>query len=312
MPLRRVVSGAVALIGTVATANEFLERRVKPLGPPLERELGSYRWRGMDITYTEGGDPADDDVLLVHSVHTAGSSREFRRIFEELAEDHHVLAPDLPGFGCSDRPPLLYSAALYESFLRDFVRDVTDRPTCVATSLSGAYALVAAEQASISNLVLIAPTTTTSSLGSRVGGGLLRVPLIGTATYNMLAAKPTLRYFLGREGVYDPSTIAADDLEYFWQAAHQPGGRYAPASLVRGDLDSAVHLDDALANLDVNTTLVWGRESAIPSLHAGRRLAEQAGVKLVVIDRTRSLPHYEQPGAFLEVLADELVVPGDR
>ncbi|PSP32805.1 hypothetical protein BRC63_11075 [Halobacteriales archaeon QH_10_70_21] len=32
---------------------------------------------------------------------------------ERLAETYHVVAPDLPGFGHSDRPPLLYSGSLY-------------------------------------------------------------------------------------------------------------------------------------------------------------------------------------------------------
>ncbi|MCK2238835.1 MULTISPECIES: alpha/beta fold hydrolase [unclassified Crossiella] len=57
---------------------------------------------GLRIFYREAG-PADaPTLLLLHGFPT--SSHQFRRLFESLGTDYHLIAPDLPGFGHSDTP----------------------------------------------------------------------------------------------------------------------------------------------------------------------------------------------------------------
>ena len=57
---------------------------------------------GVKIFYREAGDPQKPAVLLLHGFPT--SSHMFRNLIPQLADDFHVLAPDLPGFGFSDAP----------------------------------------------------------------------------------------------------------------------------------------------------------------------------------------------------------------
>jgi pimeloyl-ACP methyl ester carboxylesterase len=57
---------------------------------------------GFKIFYREAGDPQKPAVLLLHGFPT--SSHMFRNLIPQLADDFHVLAPDLPGFGFSDAP----------------------------------------------------------------------------------------------------------------------------------------------------------------------------------------------------------------
>jgi pimeloyl-ACP methyl ester carboxylesterase len=54
------------------------------------------------IFYREAGDPQKPAVLLLHGFPT--SSHMFRNLIPQLADDYHVIAPDLPGFGFSDAP----------------------------------------------------------------------------------------------------------------------------------------------------------------------------------------------------------------
>ena len=309
MGKRRVLGLTAVAVGAAAAGNRLVNRRVEPLGPPLGRETGSYRWRGMDVAFTEAGDPEDPDMVLLHGIDPAATSREFRRIFDELAEDYHVLAPEFPGFGRSDRPALTYSAALYESLVRDFVRELTDDPICLARGLAGAYALAAAEETNMGPLVLVCPTTTDPSAGHRFRGALLRTPVLGTGGYNLLTSTRLLSYSLRRHALFDPNVLDREDREYLWQTAHQPRARYATASLLSGYLDAAIDLEAAIAERGTTTTLIWGREVTAPSLSTGRELAASADAKLVVIDRSRTLPHFEQPRSFLEVLTEELAVP---
>ncbi len=57
---------------------------------------------GLSVFYREAGDPARPTLLLLHGFPT--SSVMFRDLIPRLADDFHVIAPDLPGFGQTDMP----------------------------------------------------------------------------------------------------------------------------------------------------------------------------------------------------------------
>ncbi len=57
---------------------------------------------GRKVFYREAGPATAPAVLLLHGFPT--SSHMFRNLIPILAEEYHVLAPDLPGFGFSDAP----------------------------------------------------------------------------------------------------------------------------------------------------------------------------------------------------------------
>jgi pimeloyl-ACP methyl ester carboxylesterase len=306
MKLRRLVTAVVGGLGAAAVANRTLARRADPLDPPLEGHQGTYRWRGFDVAYTEAGDPADRDVLLLHGVHAAASNKEFDQVFAQLSKTYHVVAPDLPGFGRSARPPVNYTAPLYVDFVTAFADDFTDDAICVASSLTGAYAALAQrETGAFSRLELICPTADTSKQRPWLRA-LLRSPLVGTALFNALASKRSIRRFNDRDGYYSEVSYTERDVDHQWQAAHQPGARFAPASFVAGYLDPDVDLGAELAALDVPVTLVWGRDAKVTPLSDGEELADRGDTRLVVFDETRLLPHAEHPGPFLDVLFDEL------
>lgn len=306
MKFRRVAVAVLGTVGAVAAGNRTLLARADPLSPPLSGRTETYRWRGFDISYAEGGDPADEDVLLLHGIHAAASNKEFDRVFDRLSEHYHVLAPDLPGFGLSDRPPLLYSASLYQSFVTELAREHTDDAVCIASSLSGAYAAATQrETAPFSRLVLLAPTADTGPNRPWVRT-LFRTPVVGTGLFNLVSSKPSIWYFTDRESVWDTTSVTDEDVDYYWQTAHQPGARFAPASFVSGFLDLEEDLGDLLSELDVPITLVWGKESPSPTIEDGRELAQKADVKLIVIDQAKLLPHHEHPELVLDALEDEL------
>ncbi len=57
---------------------------------------------GHKIFYRESGDPKAPAILLLHGFPT--SSHMFRGLIPILADQYHVIAPDLLGFGFSDNP----------------------------------------------------------------------------------------------------------------------------------------------------------------------------------------------------------------
>ncbi|EMA39670.1 alpha/beta fold hydrolase [Halobiforma nitratireducens] len=309
MKARTVLAGAVGAVGTAVLGNRLLTNRAGDLENPLPGVERTYRWRGIETTYTVAGDPNDPEMLLCHGIYTGASSHEFEPVVERLAEDYRVVAVDLPGFGRSERPPLVYSPTLYAEFLRDFAADQLERPIVVASSLTGAFATDAADETEFDQLVLVCPTDETAPERPWLRT-LLRSPIVGTTVYNVIASKPSIKRFYGRDGYYDPDRIDEDQIAHAWNSAHQPGARYAPASFAAGTLDPDFDLATELAALETPTTLVWGRDAKLVPLREGRDLAEAADLDLVVIDYATQLPHAEHPTKFVEYLTAELLHAG--
>ncbi|MFC5280037.1 alpha/beta fold hydrolase [Halorubrum rubrum] len=312
MRLRNLAGTVLLGVGALAATNAGL-RYEGDLESPLVGDDGTFRWRGMDVAYTEGGDPEDPDLVLLHGINAAGSSGEWRETFGDLTADYHVVAPDLPGYGRSDRPPLRYSAALYEDFVGDFLAEF-DEPAVVASSLSAAYAAgaiagdAAREDLGVSGFVGVCPTAVAGPSPPKSWlRELIRSPLVGSAVFNLIASKPSIRYFNADHGYYDPENPTEEWVDYEWRTSHVENARFAPASFVSGYLNSDVDLAAALADLEVPTTIVWGREAEVSPLSDGRELADASGARLVVFDRAALLPHVEHPNRFLETVRESLV-----
>ncbi|SDH81732.1 Pimeloyl-ACP methyl ester carboxylesterase [Vibrio xiamenensis] len=64
-----------------------------------------YRYEQVDnvnIFYREAGEPTNPSIVLLHGF--AASSYMYRDIIPALAENYHVIAPDLPSFGFTQAP----------------------------------------------------------------------------------------------------------------------------------------------------------------------------------------------------------------
>ena len=307
MSLRKLLGASALGVGGLLAANYRL--RDDDLQPALSGRHETIGWRGLEVAVTEAGNPDNPTLVLFHGMNAAGSSGEFRAVVDDLADRFHVVAPDFPGFGCSARPPLRYSATLSESFVGEFLqRD--DSPCVVASSLSAAYtlgALTGENGADASGLLLICPTSTAGPTPPKTWlRELIRLPVIGEGLFNLITSRPSIRYFNADHGYYDSDKAGEDWEAYEWQTAHQPNARFAPASFISGFLNSDVDLAEAIRAADLPTTLLWGRETALTPLADGRDLAEESGAALVVFDEAKLLPHVEFPDQFCEVVTDRL------
>ena len=79
---------------------------------------------GLDIFYREAGSTDNPTILLLHGYPT--SSHMFRNLITDLSSKYHLLAPDYPGYGRSEQPPIAtfdYTfdnmALLIEAFLEE-------------------------------------------------------------------------------------------------------------------------------------------------------------------------------------------------
>jgi pimeloyl-ACP methyl ester carboxylesterase len=102
------------------------------------------------------GDPAAPAVVCVHGL--TRNSRDFDALAEALSAEFHVICPDLPGRGNSDRlpDPMLYQAQHYVTALAHLLARIAKDVAWVGTSLGGICGMViaATQGAPINRLVL--------------------------------------------------------------------------------------------------------------------------------------------------------------
>jgi pimeloyl-ACP methyl ester carboxylesterase len=314
-PLRQLTTAAVAGGGTLAAlagVNRWISSTVGPLDDQVAGERRMFEWREHQVAYYTAGPTDGDPLVLIHGHNAAASAWEMGEAFRRLGARYSVYAPDLLGYGCSDRPPVDYAAPLYIDLLRDFLREVVRQPSVViASSVSAAHAIqVAADDPEwITRLVLIAPVglnpeRTRNPAGPAVTA-LFRSPVVGEALFNALVARPGLRYYLAEKTYYRKERVTDDLIEVNYQTAHQPGARYAPAAFVGGGLYHDVQ--DAWPRVGQPVLLAWGDQATFtPVSDAAAFLALNPGAQLEVFQACGIVPHDEQPEAFATVVGNWL------
>jgi pimeloyl-ACP methyl ester carboxylesterase len=304
---RKIVLSGGAIIGAAAAYNAFARKGVDQLTNLIGGEEGGFEWRGSRIAFTRRG--SGPPMLLVHGIHPAAWSYEWHDNVDALARTNTVYTIDLLGFGRSDRPAIRYSARLYISLISDFVHQVIAEPcVLVATSLSGAYAIVLAarDPQRFPAIALIAPTglirlNKMAGVGGEAGRLAVETPIVGTAMFNSLVSHRNLRRWL--EKTYADDTIVTDDLVdiYYW-TAHQRGARHAPAAFISGHLN--IDVRQALRRLTQPTLLVWGEEGSATPIEEFRGFrAVKPDLELSVLTPAGDLPHDERPDDFNVILS---------
>ena len=304
---RKVLLSGGALLGAAAAFNAFARKGVDNLTNLIGGDEGGFEWRGRRIAFTRRG--SGPPILLIHGIHAAAWSYEWHDNVDYLARHNTVFTIDLLGFGRSDRPAIRYSARLYISLISDFVHQVIGAPcVLVATSLSAAYAIAlgARDPERFPALALIAPTglvrlNESAGVTNEAGRLAVEAPILGTAMFNGLVSRRSIRYYL--EKTYADDSIVTDDLVdiYYW-TAHQRGARHAPAAFISGHLN--IDVRHALRRLTQPTLLIWGEEGAAAPIEEYRGFrAVKPDMELSVLTPAGDLPHDERPDDFNVILS---------
>lgn len=303
---RRLAKGLLvgsAAVGLPALANALVSRRARRL-PAVRWGSGDrYAWRHGEIAFQRLGE--GPPVVLLHSFGPGHSAAEWRQVAELLAPVHQVFAPDLLGWGGSDKPSLTYDGELYIALVADFLSDVVGgRSAVVAAGLPAAYACqVAADRPElIEALGLAVPLGIElhgdePDLKDAVVHRLLRLPILGTSALNVFTSRAGIAHYLRRE-VY-ASRDAVDDrlIEEHYRTSHLPGAHAALAAYLAGYLNHGVR--DLLPRLGVPVWLAWGRRATSPAVEtADLWLQQLAGGEVEVFEHCGLLPHAESPEEF--------------
>lgn len=259
--------------------------------------------------YVAGSGPP---MLLVHSINAAGSAFEVRPIFEQYRGPRSVYAPDLPGFGFSDRSARRYDVELYVAAIEDMLDVIAaehaEAPIdALALSLSSEFLARAATRhpGRFRSLAFVTPT------GFRAGSETLRepegatrempwlhavltVPVWRRGLYRLLVSPGSIRYFLRRtwgSADIDDALAAYDDL-----TTHQPGAEHAPYAFLSGRLFSK-DIRNVYERLTIPVWLPHGSKGDFRDFRGADWARKRPNWTVRPFD-TGALPHFEKPEDF--------------
>jgi len=274
--------------------------------------MGSLR-----VHHTHGGHGTP--VLFIHGLGSSGYI-EWRFNLETAAATHRVFAPDLPGFGRSDKPRARYGIPYFTRFIERYLESRhLSSAAVVGASLGGRIALELTLERPrlVSKLVLI------NSLGlgrpnARVSYGLVTIPRVGEAVMGMARdalrwAPPSwIRSFAGRYtgSSADPKRLMDDTYldqlrELYAAEGYHDAYLTTIRSLVspRALFGAQYDLTNRLNELNVPVQLIWGADDPLfPVAHASRAHALIARSRLAVIEGAGHTPQAERPEEFNRVL----------
>lgn len=259
------------------------------------------------MAWYEAGETGARPLVLLHSVNAAPSAIEMKPLFQHYRATRHVLAPELPGFGASDRPDLDYSPDFYADALCEWLTAMTDDAVdMVALSLSAEFAARAAQRAPglFRSLTLISPTGfgqrqppspgANSRVDRLVGNGV-----IGPALYRLLTSRISIRYFLDLSFV---GRAPAEMVDYAYATSHQPGARFAPFAFLTFRLFTPDALNQLYAPLQLPVTVLFDTDPNISFEQLDGLVDDRTNWTAHRISPSRGLPHFDQTDRVISVL----------
>jgi pimeloyl-ACP methyl ester carboxylesterase len=300
-----------------------------PLPPALPGEGLTLRGDfGRVHAYAAGPEPGAaataTPLLLLHSVNAAASAAEVRPLYEGLSPTRAVLAPDLPGFGLSERSDRLYTPRLMTDAVHAAIEALCHRTGAAAVDVLGVslgcefVARAAAEApARVRRVALVSPTglrgrkrregAEAAGLGPGWVQTLLRGPGRapgrgsgwGAPLFRGLTRPDVIRYFLRR-------TWGSKDIDdALWRydilATRVPGAEHAPLSFLAAALFSA-DITTVYERMPQPVWAVHGTRGDFTDYRGLAVLRTPQPWQVTVMRDTGALMYFERPAEFLHGL----------
>jgi pimeloyl-ACP methyl ester carboxylesterase len=281
---------------------------------------GFVRLEGLEIHHVHGG-AGSPPVLFIHGLGSAGYL-EWRFNLPVIGRSHRVFAPDLPGFGRSEKPRAGYGIPLFSRVVDEYIRDLSLKPVLVGASMGGRVAIeVALRRPEAVRKVVLVNALGVVRPNLQPFYPLLLVPKLGEGMLGLMREAlhrlppHLIRRYAGRymglpgdlERLLDEDYLAG--LREMHASAGYPRAYVATVRSLADPRQFRTHnqLMARLAATGLPVRLIWGaRDKLLPLDRA--RLAHQRlpGSRLAIIERSGHTPQAEDPEGFNNVLEDFL------
>ncbi len=252
---------------------------------------------GYATRYLEYG-PCDGKVLVL--LHGIGASAErWSRVIPTLAKYFRVIAPDIIGFGYSDKPTVEYTMDFFVDFLSGFLDSLDiPRANLIGSSFGGHLATEFAIRFNrrVEKLVLASPA------------GMMRTSTPTLDGYIMAALYPTYEnaFKAFKDMAHDQDAVTEEIVLDFVNRMRLPNAKYAFMSTLLG-MRHAPKLQGRIGKILSPTLLVWGDTDRMIPVQYAKEYREIPDNDLVVIKNCGHTPYVEKPMTFNKIVLKFLV-----
>src|SRR6266849_21012 len=256
----------------------------------VEKVERTVNVHGIQTHMFEAGSPASAPLLYLHGTFLGNLWLEYHNT---LAQNFHVFAPDIPGFGLTERPNWMRDMSDYILYFRDLLDTLgLDRTIVVGHSLGG---WMAAELAvwypeRVEKLVLA------SAIGIRVKGS----PIANLFAMNpqevlmacfddFAAAAPLMPAEFNVDFLIEQYRQLTTLASLAWNPSYDP------------------KLERRLERITCPTLIVWGEhDRLVPPVYAEAFHRCIADSQVAMLSGTGHMPMFEKPQEWSEVILDFL------
>ncbi len=248
----------------------------------------------------------DQDPLL-------GSWLSWELLIPVLAEKMRVIAPDMPGYGQSDKPDVVYDLDFYGEYFPQFIDALDINQTdLVGISMGGAVSLGYTLQypEKVSKLVLV------DSYGlqrktpfHKLSYLFVNIPGVRALSYWSIKSRPMIRYSL-KMILKRPGSVTDELVEKVYQQLLIPGVTRAFSDFQNAELTwdglKTVYMD-RLGEIKAKTLIIHGEKDTLVPLEASREAHELIrDSELKIMSGCGHWPQRDNPEEFNQVVSEFL------
>jgi pimeloyl-ACP methyl ester carboxylesterase len=274
---------------------------------PFERAIRDVTARGVRTRVLEAGREDAPALVLIHGF--LESRRTWDDLIDDLAERFHVIAPDLPGFGESEKPnPARYAYGIesHAEAIADLIAAFgVGRASVVGHAMGGAIAmtLAATHPELVQRLVLEDPLAYPVPPSFRARVAL--APIVGGLLFKQLLGRSLFRSYFREELLRPGADVPLERIDWHFDCFNSPSSRESAYAVMRAVLDTRPVVA-RISRITAETLVIWGRDDHLyPASGANRLARELPHAKLEIMDTGHS-PHQEKPRELLALLVEFL------
>ena len=236
-----------------------------------------------------------EPLVLIHGA--GGGAVLWGPIIELLSKHFHIIAPDVVGYGESDKPEAPYNKKFFSTWLRQFCDSLNiEKMNLLGNSQGGAIAMqfVLDNPAKVKKLILV------DSAGFRAWG-ITPAVLFKVAAANIFPTKRTVQNIV-KYLVHKNDNFAGDDgIDYLIKVIRSSGGRLP---FVNGKGRAVAPFSThQLRQISNPALIIWGEKDRIlPLSHGKKGYKKLPDARLKIIPDTGHTPFIDRPEEFKNIV----------
>ena len=245
------------------------------------------------IRYLEDGDQSDRNLILLHGL--GGYAERWSNLMPFLNKKYHIFAPDIIGYGQSDKPSVDYTPEFFIKFVFDFIEALGIKKTfIIGTSLGGQITAecAATQNPIIEKIILISPA------------GIMKKSTPTLDAYTMAALYPNRDSVKNAyQMMVGPGIqISEISIERFVNNMSRPNAKMVFLSTLLG-LKNSPDIFDKLEKINIPTLVICGKDDKlIPFEYSQQFVSLIKNCEFMPMEGCGHSPYVEDPERLSDII----------